>query len=124
MPNIVPYINFVDKSRDAVEFYKSIFGGAAELQLDGDRVIHLDFQAGGIHFMGSDLQGDQADLGFGNGYTLVLNCDSEVQLRDFYSKLIEGGEEVFAPVDGGWGAIVAHCNDQFGLTWMLNYDIP
>jgi PhnB protein len=124
MPNLVPYINFGDRSREAVQFYKEVFGGDAEVQLDGERVMHLDFQAGDIHFMGSDLQGDQDGLGSGDGYGLVLNCDGEEQLRDFYGKLVDGGSEVFAPVDGGWGAIVAHCTDQFGVTWMLNYDVP
>jgi PhnB protein len=120
MPNLVPYINFVDKSQEAVEFYKAVFGGEAEVQLEGERVVHLEFQAGDIHFMGSDLQGDQ---GRGNSYGLVLNCDED-QLRNFYAKLVEGGVAVFEPVDGGWGAIVAHCTDQFGITWMLNYDKP
>ena len=116
MANIIPYINFVDKSREAVKLYKAIFGGDAEVQLDGERVIQLEFQAGDIHFMGSDLEGNQASL--------VLNCDSEEQLRDFYAKLVDGGKEVFAPTDSGWGAIIAHCTDQFGVTWMLNYDKP
>jgi len=101
-----------------------VFGGDAEVQFEGERVIHLDFQAGGIHFMGSDLQSDQAGLERGNGYSLVLNCDSEEQLRDFYAKLVDGGKEVFAPADSGWGAIIAHCTDQFGVTWMMNYDKP
>jgi PhnB protein len=124
MPNLVPYINFVDKSREAVAFYKTVFGGEAEVQLEDERVVHLDFQAGDLHLMGSDLQGDQTDLGRGNGYGFVLNCDGEEQLRDFYAKLADGGKEVFAPVDSGWGAIVAHCTDRFGITWMLNYDEP
>jgi len=124
MPNLVPYIYFEGQSREAVELYKEVFGGDAEVQLEGERVIHLDFQAGAIHFMGSDLEGDPAGVGSGNGYGLVLNCDGEEQLRDFYVKLVDGGEAVFAPVDSGWGAIVAHCTDQFGVTWMLNYDQP
>ncbi len=124
MANIVPYINFGDKSQAAVKFYKGVFGGDAEVQSEGERVIHLDFQAGDIHFMGSDLQSDQAGLERGNGYSLVLNCDSEEQLRDFYARLVDGGKEVFAPTDSGWGAIIAHCTDQFGISWMLNYDKP
>jgi PhnB protein len=60
----------------------------------------------------------------GNGSSLVLNCDSEEQLRDFYAKLVDGGREVFAPTDSGWGAIIAHCTDQFGVTWLMNYDKP
>jgi PhnB protein len=121
VPNLVPYINFVDKSQEAVAFYKSVFGGDAEVQAEGGRVMHLDFQAGDLHFMGSD---HQATAGLADGGNLVLNCDAEEQLRDFYAKLVDGGIEVFAPADGGWGAIVAHCTDQFGVTWMLNYDIP
>lgn len=124
MANLVPYINFGSKSQEAVAFYKDVFGGDAEVQSEGDRVVQLDFQAGGIHFMGSDHLGDEAELGSANGYSLVLNCDSEEQLQDFYTKLVDGGKEVFAPTDSGWGAIVAHCIDQFGVTWLLNYDKP
>jgi PhnB protein len=118
--NVIPYINFVDKSAEAVTYYKSVFGGDAEVQSEGERVIHLDFQSGDIHFMGSDLESDHS----GRESSLVLNCDTEEQLRDFYGKLVEGGKEVFAPTDSGWGAIVAHCTDQFGVTWMLNFDQP
>ncbi len=124
MANVVPYIYFAKNSQDAIAFYKSVFDGDAEVQLEGERVIHLDFQAGGIHFMGSDLQSDQAGLEHADGSCLVLNCDSEEQLRDFYARLVDGGKEVFAPTDSGWGAIVAHCSDQFGVTWMMNYDKP
>lgn len=124
MANVIPYINFAKNGREVVTFYKSVFGGDAEVQLEGERVMHLDFQAGGIHFMGSDLQSDQAELEQGNGYSLVLNCDSEEQLQDFYTRLVEGGKEVFAPVDSGWGAIIAHCIDKFGITWLMNYDKP
>src|SRR5712691_13242953 len=124
MANILPYINFGEKSQEAITFYKGVFGGDAEVQLEGERVIHLEFQAGDIRFMGGDPQSAQAGLERGNGYGLVLNCDSEEQLLDFYAKLVYGGHEVFAPVDSGWGAIIAHCTDQFGVTWMLNYDKP
>ena len=121
MANLVPYITFGDKGRAAVTFYKGVFGGDAEVQSEGEHVMHLDFQAGDVHFMGS---GDQAGLERGNSYSLVLNCDSEEQLRDFYAKLVGGGTEVFAPTDSGWGAIIAHCTDQFGVTWLLNCDPP
>jgi PhnB protein len=124
MANIVPYINFANNGQEAITFYKGVFGGDAEVQFEGEHVIHLDFQAGGIHFMGGSLQSDQAELERGNNYSLVLNCDSEEQLRDFYAKLVDSGKEVFAPTDSGWGAIIAHCTDQFGVTWLMNYDKP
>lgn len=43
---------------------------------------------------------------------------------DFYEKLIMGDKSEFTPMDSGWGAIIAHCKDQFGIVWMLNYDKP
>lgn len=122
MASVVPYINFGGTSRDAVEFYKCVFGGVAETQAEGERIVHLDFQAGDIHFMGSDLQGDGSEPS--SASSIVLNCDSEHQLHEYYTGLVDGGTEVFAPVDSGWGAVVAHCTDQFGVTWMLNFDVP
>ena len=124
MANVVPYINFVDKSHEALEFYKGVFGGDAETQSEGERVIHLDFRSGDIHFMGGDHQDGPAGLRSSDGYGVVLNCDSEDELRDFYAKLADGGTVLFEPVDSGWGAIVAHCADQFGVSWMLNFDAP
>jgi PhnB protein len=118
--NVIPYINFVNRSGAAVDFYKRVFGGDAQVQSEGGRVVHLDFQSGDIHFMGSDLQDGQP----GRESSVVLNCDTEEQLRNFYALLVDGGNEVFAPTDSGWGAIVAHCTDQFGVTWMLNFDTP
>jgi PhnB protein len=104
--SIIPYINFENKSQEAVKFYKAVFGGDAELQLDAGRVIQLEFEAGDIHFMGSDMEGNQPNL----------------VLLDYHDKLVAGGKEVFAPTDSGWGAVVAHCVDKFGVNWMLNYD--
>jgi PhnB protein len=124
MANSIPYIYFANNGQEAITFYKDVFGGDAEVQFEGERVLHLDFQADGIHFMGSDLQSDQAGVERGNGYSLVLNCDSEEQLREFYARLVDGGKEVFASTDSGWGAIIAHCTDQFGITWLMNYDKP
>lgn len=119
MAGVIPYINFVNLSSEAVTFYKEVFGGDAQVQSDGERVVHFDFQSGDIHFMGSDLESDESR----QKMSLVLNCDTSDQLRDFFIKLTEGGHEVFAPTDSGWGAIVAHCVDRFGVTWMLNYDV-
>lgn len=135
MAQIVPYINFADRGREAIEFYKSVFGGNAEVQLVkdspgaaqmpkewGDRIMHLAFTAGDIHFYGSDIISDQAGRVVGNVHSLVINCDSEDQLRDWFTKLSDGGEVVWEPRNSEWGSIYGQCVDKFGIQWMLNYD--
>ena len=135
MAQIVPYINFADQGRAAIEFYKSIFGGEADITLVkdspsaskmpkewGERIFHLDFKAGGIHFLGSDIISDQAGKVAGNVYSLAITCDDATQLKDYFSKLSDGGKVVWEPRDSEWGSLFGQCVDKFGIQWMLNFD--
>jgi len=135
MADIVPYINFADQGREAIEFYKSVFGGDAEVQLVkdspsaaqmpkdwGERIFHFDFKAGDIHFLGSDIISDQAGRVTGNVYALALMCDSVEQLKDYFAKLSNGGKTVWEPRDSEWGSLFGQCVDKYGITWMLNFD--
>jgi len=137
MASLVPYINFADQGKEAVEFYKGVFGGDAEMQLVkdspnaaamppewGERIFHLAFTAGDIHFYGSDIMSDQAGKVVGNVYSLAVNCDSEAQLREWFGKLAEGGNVTWEPRDSEWGSVFAQVSDKFGITWMLNYQPP
>ncbi|HEX3568120.1 MAG TPA: VOC family protein [Candidatus Saccharimonadales bacterium] len=134
MAKILPYINFADKGREAIEFYKSVFGGDAEVQYVkdspaaaqmpkewGERIFHLDFEAGDIHFLGSDIISDQAGKVPGNVYSLAITCDSEEQLKDYFGKLSDGGKVVWEPRDSEWGSIFGQCVDKFDVQWMLDY---
>lgn len=124
MPRVVPYINFVDRSQGAVAYYKTVFGGDADVQQDGDRVSHFEFRAGDLYFMGADHDHKQAEFTTVSVYTLVLDCDSEAQLREFYAKLRNDDVEKLPPSDSGWGAVIAQCTDPFGISWLLNFDPP
>ncbi len=135
MATVLPYINFADKGREAIEFYKAIFGGDAEVQLVkdspmadkmpaewGERIMHLDFKGdNNIHFLGSDVISDQPGLERGNGYQITIECDSTEQLHGFYDKLVVGGTESFPPVDSEWNSVFAQLTDKFGVQWMLDF---
>jgi PhnB protein len=137
MANIVAYINFADRGREQLDFYKSVFGGDYKLTLVKDsqmasqmnpewaeRIMHADFTAGDLHLMGSDIISDQAGLERGNGYSLALMCESVDQVKDYFAKLAEGGKEVWAPTDSEWGGVFGQCVDKYGVQWMLEYDKP
>lgn len=134
MAEVVAYINFADRGKEQLEFYKGVFGGSYETTLVkdnpaagqmnpewGKRIMHADFKSGGIHLLGSDIISDQAGLERGNGYSLTILCDSEEQLKGYYAKLVDGGKEVWAPRVSEWGDIFGQCTDKFGVQWMLNY---
>ena len=135
MAKIVPYINFADQGKEAIEFYKSVFGGNAEVQLVknspnaaqmpaewGERIFHFDFKAGDIHLLGSDIMSDQAGKVVGNVHSLAIMCDNAEQLKEYFTKLSEGGKVVWEPRDSEWGSLYGQCVDKFGIQWMLNYD--
>lgn len=137
MATVVPYINFADRGKEQLEFYKSVFGGGYDVTLVkdnpqaaqmnpewGERIMHADFKAGDIHLLGSDIISDQPGLERGNGYALTVMCDSAEQLKDWYTKLVDGGKEVWAPRDSEWGALFGQCVDKFGVQWMFNYSQP
>ncbi len=137
MAQVIPYINFADRGREAIEFYKSVFGGEAEIRLIKDsgaaaempaewaeRIMHLDFRAGDIRLMGSDIVSDQAGKVPGNQMSIAIMCDSEEQLREYYAKLVDGGKEMWPPTNSEWGSVFGQCSDRFDVQWMLEYAKP
>jgi PhnB protein len=133
MAKLVPYINFADKGKEQLEFYKSVFGGDATVQYVkdspsaaqmpaewGERIFHADFKAGGLRFLGSDIISDQAGLERGNGYSMAVMCDSAEQLKDYFAKLSDGGKAVWEPNESEWGSLFGQCIDKFGVQWMLD----
>lgn len=132
MPKLIPYINFADRGREAIEFYKDVFGGDAKVTLVkdggmadqmppewGERIMHLEFTAGDLVFYGSDIISDQAGKVPGNSFQIALMCDSPDQVHEFFDKLKQGGSVVLEPVDSPWGGIFGQCVDQFDVSWML-----
>ena len=133
MAKLVAYINFADRGKEQLEFYKGIFGGdytatfvkdsptAGQMPPEwGERIFHADFKAGDLRFLGSDIISDQAGLERGNGYSLAVMCDSADQLRDWFGKLSDGGKVVWEPRDSEWGSLFGQCVDKYGVAWMLD----
>ena len=64
MSQLNPYLHFKDNAREAMEFYKGVFGGELTLMSFGDmqmgqgdeanKVMHSTLQAGDLVFMASD----------------------------------------------------------------------
>lgn len=129
-----PFLRFNDgKCREAMSFYKGIFGGTLEFMTIGESpmkkdmpekqhglIMHSELSDGkGIAFYGSDMMRDKAVVGDSVG--MALDCSSEKEIKAHFAKLSEGGE-VFMPLeDAFWGGVFGMVTDRYGVEWMLNF---
>ncbi|HET6668391.1 MAG TPA: VOC family protein [Intrasporangium sp.] len=125
-----PYISFKDNARDAMEFYKEVFGGTLNLNTfgeygqpdspDADKIMHAQLETdSGYTLMASDTpQGMQYNPG--DNITVSLSGDDSDELRGYWTKLSDGGT-VSVPLEKQmWGDEFGSCTDKFGIGWMVN----
>lgn len=125
-----PYISFGGNAREAMEFYKEVFGGTLALTTFGtfgdkespnaDNIMHglLD-TAKGYTLMGAD-SAPNAEYKPTDAMSVSLSGDDADELRGYWEKLSEGGT-VSVPLEKQmWGDEFGMCADRFGITWMVN----
>ncbi|HEY0614780.1 MAG TPA: VOC family protein [Candidatus Elarobacter sp.] len=127
-----PYIFFYGRCDEALEFYKSAFGGSYEAQRVGgtpmaehfppgseNRVMHASFTAPGVSFFASDGREEKSvDPDAGN-VSLALNAEEAAEGERVFAALCEGGD-VRRPIeDAFWGGRFGMVVDRFGIEWML-----
>jgi len=127
-----PYISFEGNAREAMEFYKSVFGGQLELSTFGeagmtdhgvqpDGIMHAMLVAdNGITLMASDTATGMREYVKGNDISISLSGDNEAELTDYYNKLVDGGKVDQPLTKAPWGDTFGMCIDKFGIFWMVN----
>ncbi len=126
-----PYLNFKGNCQEAMEFYKSVFGGKLEMTnfLDGGMsqsaddeklIMHAQLKAeNGITFMASD----GANSSFSDAEVTIqlsLSGDNTDVLTTFFEQLSKDGS-VREPLEKApWGDTFGMLTDKFGVSWMVN----
>ncbi|MEH7120947.1 VOC family protein [Neobacillus vireti] len=130
-----PYFMFGGNAKEALEFYKEIFGGEiSNLQTYGeadyptppeanDLIIHAQFKKGDLLIMVSDTFPGNT-LKIGNNISLALEFESEEEINQIYGALSAKGSVHMELQDTFWGAKYAKVKDPFGIIWDLNYPKP
>jgi PhnB protein len=129
-----PYINFTGDARQAMEFYRSVFGGSLTLNTFGeygaqdapeaDKIMHGQLETpSGFVLMGADTPPGMEHKP-GNNFSVSLSGDDADELRGYWEKLSEGGD-VSVPLERQmWGDEFGMCVDRFGVAWMVNIGQP
>jgi PhnB protein len=129
-----PYISFQNDARQAMEFYKDVFGGDLTLSTFGeygdpnapgaDGIMHGQLNtANGFTLMGADTPPGM-ETNPGDNITISLSGDDEQELRGYWDKLSEGGTVTMPLEKQMWGDLFGQCTDQFGVQWMVNIAQP
>jgi predicted 3-demethylubiquinone-9 3-methyltransferase (glyoxalase superfamily) len=116
MPKITTFLTFDNQAEDAAKLYTSVFknsrivsttrygdagpgpkGGlmTATISLDGQELMLLN---GGPSFS------------FTQGFSLFVTCETQAEVDDYWTKLLEGGGK---EVQCGW------LTDRFGVSWQV-----
>jgi PhnB protein len=122
------YVFFAGNCKEAMEFYKSIFGGELTIQTYGDipgetadnmkdKVMHADLSGGPVRLMASDAQ--EKPLGTGK-ISLSLSGNGEEKLRRYFERLSEGGKATMPLETAPWGDTFGMLTDQYDIEWMVN----
>ncbi|MGW7052807.1 VOC family protein [Streptomyces sp. NPDC054887] len=126
-----PYISFDGEARQAMEFYKEVFGGTLtvntygefgeEQPADGsDKIMHsmLDTPSG-FTLMCADLPPGM-EYKPGNNIAVSVSGEDSGELRGYWDKL-SGSGTVSVPLEQQmWGDVFGMCTDRFGITWLIN----
>ncbi len=119
MKSITPCLWFDHQAEDAARFYTSVFpnskigniarygeAGAAASGRPRGSVMTVTFQLDGQEFVA--LNGGP-HFKFTEAISLMVNCETQKEIDDFWEKLSEGGE----PGPCGW------LKDKYGLSWQI-----
>jgi len=127
---LCPYVNFTGEARQALEFYRSVFGGTVAITTFGefgitdgvaaDGVMHGQLKTpSGYTIMASDVPLD-VPVGTTSNITLSLTGDDADALRGYFAGLAEGGTVGTPLTLQVWGDEYGQLTDRFGVSWLAN----
>ena len=126
-----PYLNWRTGARDALEYYRGVFGGELSLMTFADGGMEVDASEAelimhgqletpdGFVLMGSDVPASMP-LTEGNAFQVSLSGDDGPKLRAFWDALLDGGTLTVPLEDAPWGDAFGMLVDRFGVHWLVN----
>jgi PhnB protein len=124
------YINLKGTAKEALEFYKSIFGGELRLSTfkesgmevkpeEENWLMHGQLTSGNKDIMISDTPSFMGNPVLG-GFSMSLSGEEADELKGYWEKLSEGSK-INQPLEQApWGDTFGMLTDKFGIDWMVN----
>lgn len=136
MTTLTPYLLFDGSCHDAMQFYKSVFGGELTSTKVKDspakdhmpayqqeKTINARLRSDSIELSASDWLMPNRIPVRGNTVCLYLSAGSFEELKNLFAKLSEGADITDSLKETFFGAYGA-LNDKFGVRWMFQSSKP
>ena len=128
-----PYLTFPGNAREAMEFYRDVFGGELTFMTfaeggmqhdpaDADKVMHGQLETpAGYTLMGADhVTGVPGGPATGVQVSLSGDADAGTELSGYYDKLAARGNVIEPLVEAPWGDRFGMVADPYGILWLVN----
>jgi PhnB protein len=131
MTGLTPYVHFPGTAREALTFYADVFGSRVALHTfaefsrgDGpaDAIAHGYLVEGPVSLFGADVAGDEAPFRSEGLMLALLGTAAPSILRNWFSRLSEGGRVVDDLQTRPWGASDGQVIDRYGLHWLIGFE--
>lgn len=131
MTTLTPYLLFDGTCHDAMEFYKSVFGGELTSTkvkdsrarnhmpaFQQEKTINARLRSDAIEISASDWLMPNRTPVRGNTVCLYLSGGSFDDLKSLFAKLSDGAQ-VTDPLTEMFFGVYGALNDRFGVRWMF-----
>lgn len=131
-----PYIFFKGNAKEAMEFYKEVFGGELTMQTLGEspkevleqmkvdesrygEIMHAMLKTSGFTLLASDSQ-----MASDHSAKVELSINGPgpeaPKMSEIFDKLAEGGKVRMPLSKQFWGDTFGMLTDKYGVDWMMN----
>lgn len=138
MVKLNTYLNFAGNTKEAFDFYKSVFGGEftsvvrfKDMPIEGvniskkdeNKIMHISLPIGkDTVLMATDtLDSLGQKLRQGNNVYISIHPESKEEADRIFNALCAGGTVEMQMADQTWGDYFGSLKDKFGVQWMINY---
>ncbi len=133
---LTTYLTFGTNCREAMNFYKGIFGGELQIMTMGDApdsdkqppeakdlVMHAYLKTPGFEIMASDSMMGQTPKN-GDSVTLALGATSNEEAEKLFNALSAGGKVTMPLEETFWAHRFGMLTDKYGFPWMISFNKP
>ena len=140
MTKLNTYLNFAGNTEEALNFYKSVFGGEfasvirfkdmpmGDMKLseqDANKIMHIGLPIGQEMLMATDaLESMGFKLNMGNNSYIMVNTDTKEEADRIFNALSAGGKVEMAMADQPWGDYYGSFWAKYGVGWMVDTTYP